>query len=180
MIIVMGLPGAGKSTVLSAAKETDCKIVNYGDLMFEIASKSVGIKTRDEIRKMDTKTQKKVQSEVGKALSKMDAKLILDTHCSISTPKGYLPGLPFSLLSQLKVQFLVLVTAPAKEISERRSSDKTRIRDPESSESLSEHESINRSYLAAYSCLTGAPALIIHNRTGKLEEAQKKLLALLK
>ena len=40
MIIVMGLPGAGKSTVLAAAAKTDYKLVNYGDLMFDIASKT--------------------------------------------------------------------------------------------------------------------------------------------
>ena len=179
MIIVMGLPGAGKSTVLAAASKTDYKIVNYGDLMFEIAVKEAGIKGRDEIRKLPTATQKKVQAAVGDALAKMHGKVILDTHCSISTPKGYLPGLPHSLLSKLKVDFLVLVTAPVDEIMQRRSSDRTRVRDAESSESLSEHDSMNRAFLAAYACLSAAPAMIISNRNGKLEEAQAKLLSLL-
>jgi adenylate kinase len=179
MIIVMGLPGAGKSTVLSAAKKTDYSIVNYGDLMFEIASKEAGIKHRDELRRLDTATQKRVQSAVGKALAAMKGRIILDTHCSISTPKGYLPGLPYSLLSGLKVEYLVLITAPVEEIIGRRTSDATRARDAESPESLSEHDAMNRSYLAAYSCLTGAPAAIISNRNNALAEAQGKLLSIL-
>lgn len=179
MIIVMGLPGAGKSTVLSAVQKTDYKLVNYGDLMFEIAYRDFGVKHRDELRKLAPETQKKVQAEVGKALSAMRGKIILDTHCSISTPRGYLPGLPYSVLSRLQVENLVLITAPIEEIMGRRKSDNTRVRDSESSESASEHDSINRSFLAAYSCLTEAPAMIISNRDGKLELAQQRLLSLL-
>ena len=180
MIIVMGLPGAGKSTVLSAAGKTDCRIVNYGDLMFDIASKSAGVKSRDEMRKLDPATQKKVQAEVGKTLAKMDGRVILDTHCSIATPKGYLPGLPHSLLSGLKVELFVLITAPVDEIMARRKTDSTRVRDSEPAEELAEHDSMNRSFLAAYSCLAGAPAAIISNRNGKLALAQERLLSLLK
>lgn len=179
MIIVMGLPGAGKSTVLSAAQKTDYKLVNYGDLMFEIAEKELHIKHRDELRKLDPLQQKKVQAAVGKALAGMNGKVILDTHCSIATKKGYLPGLPYSLLSGLKVEYLVLVTAPIGEILGRRKSDATRVRDAESPESLSEHDSMNRSFLAAYSCLAGAPAVVISNGNGGLAAAQEKLLSIL-
>ncbi|MEM4633742.1 MAG: adenylate kinase, partial [Candidatus Anstonellaceae archaeon] len=171
--------GAGKSTVLSAASSSGYTIVNYGDLMFQIASKKFKVKHRDELRKLDIEKQKAVQAAVGRALSKMKGKVILDTHCSISTPKGYLPGLPFHLLSKLKVSHLVLITAPIEEIISRRNSDKTRVRDEQSPESLSEHDFINKAYLAAYSSLSGAPAVIILNRNGGLEEAQKKLLQLL-
>ena len=179
MIIVMGLPGAGKSTVLSAANGTGYKLVNYGDLMFEIAEKELHIRHRDELRKLDPAQQKKVQAAVGKALAGMDGKVILDTHCSIATKKGYLPGLPYPLLAAMKVEYLVLISAPVGEILGRRASDKTRVRDSESHESLAEHDSMNRSYLAAYSCLTGAPAAIILNGNGGLAAAQEKLLSIL-
>ncbi|MCX8198158.1 MAG: adenylate kinase [Candidatus Micrarchaeota archaeon] len=179
MIIVMGLPGAGKSTVLSAASSAKCKLVNYGDLMLEIASKKFGVKHRDELRKLDVAKQKQVQSAAANALAKMKGKVVLDTHCSISTPKGYLPGLPFSLLSKLKVDCLVLITAPIEEIVERRRQDKSRIRDEQSPESLSEHDFMNRAFLASYSAFCGAPAVVIVNRNGKLEEAQQKFLQLL-
>lgn len=179
MIIVMGLPGAGKSTVLSAAAKTGYKTVNYGDLMFEIASKEKIISHRDELRKLDPSQQKRVQAAVGKALAEMKGKVILDTHCSISTKKGYLPGLPYSLLSGLAVEYLVLISAPIEEILARRRKDTSRVRDAEPPESLAEHDSINRSFLAAYSCLTGAPAVIIMNRDGGLQAAQEKLLSIL-
>jgi adenylate kinase len=50
--------------------------------------------------------------------------------------------------------------------------DPTRVRD---SDDVAEHDSINRAYLAAYSAFTGAPAVIIYNKQGKVEEAVAKL-----
>ena len=180
MIIVMGLPGAGKSTVLSAASKSDYKILNYGDLMFEIAKVKFGISARDEMRKLSPERQKEVQAAVGDQLAKMEGKILLDTHCSVSTPSGYLPGLPLSLLSKLRVEKLVLITAPVEEVLARRDADRTRSRDPEAPESLSEHDAMNRALLAAYSCVTGAPAAIVSNRQGRLAEAQARFLSLLK
>ena len=180
MIIVMGLPGVGKSTVLSAAAATDYKIVNYGTLMFGIAKEKFGIAERDDLRKLDHEKQKVVQAEVGDALSKMEGRIILDTHCSISTPNGYLVGLPDSRLEKLKVKRLVYITAPVSEVMARRGSDPSRVRDAESEKSLQAHDNYNRELLLHYSKKTGASAEIIYNRQGKLQEAQEKLLSLLK
>ncbi|PIN82994.1 hypothetical protein COV61_04405 [Candidatus Micrarchaeota archaeon CG11_big_fil_rev_8_21_14_0_20_47_5] len=94
MIIVLGLPGSGKSTVLSLLQDKSCKRLNYGSLMFEIAQKEFGISSRDEIRKLTAEKQKKVQAKVGEMLANEKGKVLLDTHCSVSTPSGYLPGLP--------------------------------------------------------------------------------------
>ena len=48
MTIVLGVPGAGKSTVLAALKgKQGCTLVNYGDLMFDIASKKKYVAHRD-------------------------------------------------------------------------------------------------------------------------------------
>jgi adenylate kinase len=178
MIIVMGLPGAGKTTVLKGIK-TDYKIVNYGDLMFEIEKKKYKIKSRDEMRKLPIEKQRLVQSAVARALAMENKKLILDTHAAICTPSGYYPGLPFEFLRRLKVEKLVYITAPPEEINERRQKDPTRARDIQTIDEIKEHDNINIAYLAAYSAFTGAPAVIIHNRQGKLEEAIAKLQALL-
>jgi len=179
MTIVLGVPGAGKSTVLAALKGKDgCTLVNYGDLMFEIAARNKYAAHRDDLRKLPPATQKKVQSEVGDALAKMQGAVVLDTHCSIATPKGYLPGLPFFLLGKLEVSQLVLITAPIKDIIARRNADRTRARDAESEESLQQHHDMNMALLASYAAFCGAPAKIIVNSQGNVEEARKSLLAL--
>ncbi len=167
MIIVMGLPGAGKTTVLKGVK-SEYRILNYGDLMFDIEKEKYGIKDRDEMRKLPVEKQKEVQKLVAAKLSKETGKVILDTHCSVNTPGGYYPGLPFDFLKGLKVDALVLVTADPKEVEARRAQDPTRKRDIDD---VALHDALNKAFLAAYSAFTGAPAVVITNRQGKLEEA---------
>ncbi len=171
MIIVMGLPGAGKTTVLKGVK-SDYRILNYGDLMFEIEKEKYGIKDRDEMRKLPVEKQKEVQKLVAEKLSKEEGKVILDTHCSVNTPGGYYPGLPFEFLKVLKVDALVLITADPKEIEQRRTRDPSRKRDIDD---VALHDLMNKAFLAAYSAFTGAPAVVIMNRQGKLEDAVAEL-----
>ena len=182
MTIVMGLPGAGKSTVLAAAsKKKEYKVLNWGDLMFEIAAKKhpAKIKVRDDIRsKLAPSEQKELQAAVGDALAKMEGKVVLDTHCSIETPRGYLPGLPHAILTRFKVIQLVYITGLPQEIHARRNADASRAR-PGSVESIRAHDEYNKMLLATYSAITGAPAKVIMNSQGKVEEAQKEFVALL-
>jgi len=176
MIIVMGVPGAGKTSVLNGTK-SDYKIVNYGDLMLEIEKKEFGIKDRDDMRKLPIEKQKLAQKLVAEELARMPDKTILDTHCSISTPSGYYPGLPFRFLKLWKVDAFVYVTADVKVIVARRQNDPTRARDVDD---IALHDEMNKAYLASYSAFMGSPAVIIFNNQGKLEEAVAKLQALLK
>ena len=175
MIIVMGLPGAGKTTLLKSLTNKEYKIVNYGDLMFEIEKEKFGIENRDDMRKLPIEKQKLAQEMVGKKLAQMGKekqKYLLDTHCSISTPSGFYPGLPFSLLKDLTVHALVLVTADVVQIQKRREKDSNRVRDKDD---VALHDQMNKSYLASYSAFTGAPASIIKNEDGKLQEAINQL-----
>jgi adenylate kinase len=176
MIIALGVPGAGKTTVLKSLKG-EYKVVNYGDLMLEIEKKEFGIKERDEMRKLPIEKQKLAQKLVAEALAKMHGKVILDTHCSVATPSGYYPGLPFEFLKLWKVEALVYVTASVDELKARRENDPTRKRDVDD---IALHDDMNKGYLAAYSAFTGAPAVVIYNRNGKLEEAVAKFQSILK
>ena len=177
----MGLPGAGKTTVLVALakKRNDYKILNYGDLMLEIEKEQGWVKNRDEMRKLPIEKQKIAQGLVAKKLAKEKGKFILDTHCSISTPNGYYPGLPFEFLKYLKIDKLVYITANVQEIASRRKNDPTRVRDSDDDRTIGHHDLINKSYLASYSVFTGAPALIIFNEQGKLEKAVAELQSVL-
>ncbi|MFH0927550.1 MAG: adenylate kinase [Candidatus Micrarchaeota archaeon] len=180
MIIVMGLPGAGKSTVLKTASEQGWEVINYGTKMLEIAKGLYSISDRDQIRKLKPIEQKRVQAKVAEELCAIkERKVILDTHCSINTPSGYLPGLPFSIISKLPVEKLVLVVSPIEDILQRREKDTTRVRDEQSEESLCEHDQMNRSYLAAYSVLCAAPAIILQNKNGEIENTRSRFAKLL-
>ncbi|MFH1393886.1 MAG: AAA family ATPase [Candidatus Micrarchaeota archaeon] len=175
MIIVMGLPGAGKTTVLKGL-DTDYRVQNFGDLMFEIEKEKFGITDRDQMRTISKEKQGEVQKLVYERLSKEKGKFILDTHCSVNTPKGFLPGVPFEYLKMLKVDYLVLITADVEAVAKRRSDDPSRKRD---ADNIGLHDQMNKSFLAAYSAFTGAPAVVIINEQGKAQEATARLQALL-
>ena len=179
MIIVMGLPGAGKTTVLEKVKteKKNWTFLNWGDLMFDVERETGWVKQRDEMRKLPVEKQLKAQEMAAKKLSEMaNNRIVIDTHCSILTPTGYLPGLPFRILKMIPVTHLVLVTADVKEVEQRRKNDPTRVRD---TDDIGLHDQMNKAYLASYSAFTGANAVIIYNNTGKLDDAVKKLAGIL-
>jgi adenylate kinase len=174
-IIVTGIPGVGKTTVMEAAAgQANAKIVVYGSEMFLVASAKGLVQHRDDMRKLAPDVQKEVQMEAAEAMAAM-GDIIVDTHCTIKTPKGYLPGLPVWVLEKLKPSTIVLVEADAAEIKGRRESDASRNRDSDSVESIAEHQEQNRRYAAAYSTLTGATVHTVYNHDGKVEEAIQQI-----
>ncbi|MCX6775477.1 MAG: adenylate kinase [Candidatus Micrarchaeota archaeon] len=182
MIVVMGLPGAGKTTVLQGAIAGfgEWKVLNYGDLMFEIAKGRGLVSHRDDMRKLPSKEQQKVQKEASEKLEKAKGKVILDTHCSIHSLTGYMPGLPFEQLGKLPVDYLVFISAPARDILGRRQRDTTRKRDMVTIEEVEQDILVNTAYLCAYSAFSGAMASIIMNADGKLDDAVSKLKEIIK
>ena len=175
-IIIAGIPGAGKTTVLKEAlKIKDMEVINYGDVMFEIA-KQYGIKSRDEIRKLPYEKQLELQLEAAKKIAEKE-NVIIDTHCTIKTPYGYLPGLPYNVLKILQPKRIILVEASPHEIEERRKKDaEIRQRDIESKEEIELHQIMNRIAAMNYATLTNAIVKIVKNKQGKIEEAAKEVV----
>jgi len=179
-IVVTGIPGTGKTTVLNKAieqAEKKYKVVNYGDVMLEEAKSKGLVKDRDEMRKLDPKIQKEIQKNAAKKIGKME-NVIIDTHASILTPNGYLPGLPEWVLKEIMPNTIVILEASPEEISRRRAKDATRKRDAEDIEGIKEHQEMNRAIAMAYGVLTGATVKIIKNSDNGVEEAAKNLAKL--
>ncbi|KAA0009016.1 MAG: adenylate kinase [Thermoplasmata archaeon] len=175
--IVAGIPGAGKTTVMNEVlKKREYKVVNYGDEIFKIAKERRLVEHRDELRKLPYEMQREMQIEAAKRIAKL-GNAIVDTHCTIKTPFGYLPGLPYDVLSILKPSRIILIEANPEEIMERRKKDaEIRIRDEESIESMEEHQLMNRIAGMSYAVLTGATLKIIKNRQGRLEAAAEEMI----
>ncbi|MFH1126644.1 MAG: adenylate kinase [archaeon] len=188
IVIVTGIPGSGKTTVLDAAlpvleKEgVRYKSVNYGTVMFDIARHMGIAKDRDDMRKLEPEKQKEIQKSAGKKIASMatTTSVIVDTHCTINTPKGYLPGLPEWVLKEIMPNIIVLVEADSKHIATRRSSDASRARDAESALEIQYHQDINRAAAIAYCVMTGATTKIIRNDQGKLERSVKDMADVLR
>lgn len=174
VIVVTGIPGVGKTTVMQKAAEgMDIQFVTFGTVMIDIAKQLGLVKDRDEMRKLSLDQQKQLQIKTAEKVGKMK-NVIVDTHCTVKTPKGYMPGLPEWVLRKLNPTSIVIVEADPKEIYDRRAKDTSRNRDPDSVEKIAEHQMINRAAAMAYAMLTGATVKIVFNHDNKLDEAVKE------
>ncbi|MBC7109773.1 MAG: adenylate kinase [Archaeoglobi archaeon] len=177
VIIVTGIPGVGSTSVAKKVLEkSEFKYVNYGDVMFEIASEKGLVKHRDEIRKLPEGLQREIQKEAAERISAIEGRVLVDTHCTVKTPKGYLPGLPIWVLEILSPKQIILIEAHPEEILRRRSSDASRMRELDSLEEIAEHQEMNRRIAMVYSALSGAVVTIIKNHDNALDEAVEKFL----
>lgn len=174
VIVVTGIPGVGKTTVMKQAAEgIDIKFVTFGSVMIDIAKEMGLVKDRDEMRKLTLEQQKDLQIRSAEKVASI-GDVILDTHCTVKTPKGYMPGLPEWVLKKLKPTAIVVVEADPDEIFNRRAKDAARNRDPDSEEEIAEHQQINRAAAMSYATLTGATVKIVFNHDDAIDEAVKQ------
>jgi adenylate kinase len=182
VVVVAGIPGSGSTTVLQhALKETDYVHLNYGDVMLEIAMEMELVEDRDSIRRLPPETQKEIQRKAAETIRirAEESNTIVDTHCTIKTPSGFLPGLPKWVLEALQPDMFILIEADGDEILLRRVNDTTRTRDMERLQDINLHQEMNRATAMAYAVYTGATVKIIENHNDLLEnsvEEMKKVL----
>lgn len=181
-IIVGGLPGVGKTTVVAEAnaelvkKGYDSTIVVLGSFMFEEAKK-IGIQDRDSMRKLPIDQQRKLQLRAAQRIAEMQNEFtFVDTHFLIKTPQGYFPGLPLDVLQMLKPTQILMIEAPLKDIFARRIKDGSRKRDAESFEELEEELLFSKQFMVVAAANTGATITIVTNRDNASAVAVKDLL----
>jgi len=93
-----------------AAEGLNIEFVTFGSVMIDIAKEMGLVKDRDEMRKLTLDQQKQLQIHSAEKVSSM-GNVILDTHCTVKTPKGYMPGLPEWVLEKLQPTAIVVVEA---------------------------------------------------------------------
>ncbi len=174
IVILTGVPGCGKGKVIEfVKKKIDVSVLNFGDFMFRIAKESGMVKDRDDMRKkISVETSRAMQKKAAEAISseiaKMGENVIVDTHCTILSPAGYFPGLPFEVLQRLKPHaILVREVSPASVLERREKDRKSGVRTKRDEEELSAIElqqQLNRCYAAAYSAVSGATLKVVIDR----------------
>jgi len=180
IVIVTGIPGVGKTTVMKEAAEgIDIQFVTFGTVMADIAIEMNLVEDRDKMRKLTLEQQKELQIKTAEKVAKMD-NVIVDTHCTVKTPKGYMPGLPEWVIKKLNPTAIVVVEADPEEIYNRRSKDITRNRDSDSKEKIAEHQQMNRAAAMTYATLSGATVKIVFNHDNAIEDAVKDVAPVLK
>ncbi|MBU0761638.1 MAG: adenylate kinase [Candidatus Altiarchaeota archaeon] len=193
LVVMTGVPGVGKSTVVKKAFEKaekkdiklDYEFLNFGDMMLKSA-KSMGlVEHRDEMRSLPIEKQREIQKGAAVEIRTMadDKNIILDTHASIETPKGYIPGMPEWVLRELKPDVIVVLESRPEDVNKFRKKDigdDFRRREVDNLEGIERHQSVNRSIAMAYSVFTGTPIKVIWKPEGTLPQAAETLLEVLK
>ncbi len=186
IVVLTGVPASGGTTVTRKAIEyleaqgNPFKMVVYSDIMLEEALQRRWVQARDEIRKLDPRKQRDLQQIAARTIADMaTTPLVVDTHATVRTPKGYLPGLPTWVLNELKPDLILIVEAKPEEIIRRRNADKSRKRDVQDVRGIQEHQDVNKAICMAYAAYTGATVKILQNPDGMLDEAVQELMATL-
>ena len=180
-IILVGIPGVGKTTILKKMVEIvenhqkTISVVSFGTLMFDVA-KTNGIADRDELRKLPVSEQQKLQKLAAEKIAALcDEVVIIDTHAFISSPEGYYPGLPEHVLKIVQPTNFISVSAKPEEIYSRRLQDTTRNRDKITITNIKKELDAQSGMISACAVISGAPVKHILNSEGKVDEAVEKI-----
>jgi adenylate kinase len=188
LIIVTGIPGVGKSTVLDALKSLasesskEVTVINFASIMLDLAQREKYVTQRDELRHKPIDFQQKLQAEAAKEIKRITKRskmTIIDTHMVVRTDYGYWSGLPVTVLNELKPDAFVVIEAAPEEITSRRQTDRTRVRDKELLNEIITEIEASRSMVALCSMLTNAPYKLITNAQGKQLEAAKDIFEII-
>lgn len=154
-VIVLAVPGAGKTTILKKLSElrTDLRVVNFGDLMFEVAVERHGLRSRDEMRtRIEMGEYRRIQELAAYRIGGMSGGIIVDTHAAIKTPYGYYPGIPGAVISKIDPNSIVFLEFRPEDIAARRAKDeatRARSRGIESAEEIEEHQRLSMAFAIA-------------------------------
>lgn len=172
-LLIAAVPGAGKTTVLEYVKKKlrTARIIGTGDLVFDYARKHYGLRNRDETRKMTMKQQRTAQESAAKQIGRMRDKIILiDTHLSIKTPSGYIPGGGTHMLKHIKPDGIILLEFRPEDVFERRKKDRSRHRDKETKEEIETQQHVSQEIAFAISNEFDIPVDIVNLRYKQKKE----------
>ena len=183
-IIVAGIPGVGKTTVLqelnsvAQEKKVPLKIINFGNVMNDLFKKSGKTIHRDHMRREDIVLQSRIQQRAARIISRTPGRsaLVVDTHMFVKTTDGIWPGTPRKVLEALDPSMIILIEADAEEIARRRSTDATRYRDGGNVDDAKADLQWSRYMASANAVLAGVPIQIVHNRDGQQRQTAIDLL----
>lgn len=181
-IILVGIPGVGKTTLLTTMVEIlkdhkkNVVVINYGSLMFDVAKEN-GLTDRDQLRKLSVSEQQHLQKLAAEQISHHEEEVvIIDTHAFINSPEGYYPGLPEHVLKIIKPTNFVSVSAKPEEIYNRRMKDDTRNRDKITLANIKKELDVQSGMMSACAVITGSPVRLVLNGEGKIDEAADKII----
>jgi adenylate kinase len=179
LILFVGTPGAGKSTILKAVSNKEgIKVINLGDELLKIAKEKFGILDREELGKLTNDDTKRQREMAFQKIIEGKADAIIDTHLSIKYGRRYLPGVTIAELEKIRIKAIIYIDAASQEIWDRRHSDTSKANRRNINDSVAEideQRSINLAILSSCAIYLSIPIYIIYNGNGKLSEAASEV-----
>ncbi len=194
VVVVTGVPGVGKTTVISRFRELAeaeglrVLVVNFGTYMLETAVREGIVDDRDKLRTLPLRRQLELQRLAARAIVRDaaeklggDGVLVVDTHALVRTVAGYWPGLPRHVLDELKPDMIAVIEASPEEIAARQARDRSRYRaDIGGVEGVRALLEYARAASIASAVHYASTVAFIENREGAVDEAARRLLELVK
>jgi adenylate kinase len=180
LILFVGTPGAGKSTILEGlkAQKKNLEVVNLGDELLQIAKRNTGLDDREKLGMRSEEEIKRDREEAFANIINRKKDTIIDTHLTIKFGRRYIPGVTIAELANIRIKAIIYVDATAKEIWKRRHNDasKANRRNIDDTEAeIEEQRNINLAILSSCAIYLSIPIYIIYNRDGKQSEAMTEL-----
>jgi len=188
MVVVTGIPGVGKTTVLNELQDlarqnhANISVLNFGTIMNDILHELGKQMNRDEIRDQDIETQRKVQELAANEIINRAGQgtVVIDTHMFVKTPVGMWAGLPQSVLQKLSPRLLVLIEADPEQIAGRRRGGTDRKRETGVKNDITFDLEWSRATAAASAISTGAPVKVIRNDQDSQKRAAQELFEVIR
>ena len=153
------------------------QVISFGTEMLKIAKKKGLVENRDQMRNLSHALQNELQIETSKIIVEKESNILLDTHCAIKTPGGYMTGMTDQMLEILHPMAIILVDAHEVEIAGRRKLDKNRVtRTMEDFDDIKLHKKMNRSFAVSFAQKSNALLKVIQNHTGEFDKCVKGIV----
>ncbi len=179
IVVLGGISGVGKSTLLKSADTSRYMIKNIGDIISDIVKEEGKGGDRDSFKKQRSEVQMSRAAEAFRRIDALNGDMIVDTHVSLKNRPRYTPGLPLNTMRLMPgLKGLVYIVASPHEISSRRARDVTRHRDTEE-DTIQKQMDMDMATLSFYSSYLNISLYIINNREGREEQASAELASAL-
>ena len=141
---------------------------------------------KDEIRHLDLKTQKMLQTEVSNSfaqeiLANPNAHFIVETHAALKTLQGYLPGLTIDFMQKVDPEVYIIIEANPDEIFARRLIDKERKRDHDKTiKDVKVNLDTTRYFTSSFAAYSHSTLCIVENKDKLIGDAIDEVTRILK
>lgn len=177
-IVVAGVPGVGRSQLCTDARRQlgdGFKLLNFGDVMLEEAVEHQLVEDREELGSLPIDDLRLLQhraSDLVTQLAREDT-VIVDTHLTVRTERGLLPGLSETVLRNVNPEAFVLVEADPVEVIEHRESDTVREFGTQSARSIEFQQQLDRAAAVSYAMQTAAPVSVLYPEDDETDSASR-------